>query len=184
MASMSLKERVKSVSLIFACGTAMFSDGYANAMIGNVNTLLRRIYGSDALAAHNYSTTLTSVGFAGTVVGMLTFGYLSDKMGRKFGMMTATGIVIVFSALSAASSGKTVAGLLKMLTAMRFLLGIGIGAEYPCGSVAASEQSEEAYIHKKSRHRWLALATNTMLDWGFVIASLVPLILFKMQVSL
>ncbi|PPQ69138.1 hypothetical protein CVT24_000004 [Panaeolus cyanescens] len=91
--------------------------------------------------------------------------------------MTATGIVVLFTGLSAASSGKTVTELLNMLTAMRFLLGIGVGAEYPCGSVAASEQSEEPYMSEKSRHRWLALATNHMLDWGFVIASLVPLIL-------
>ncbi|PPQ80400.1 hypothetical protein CVT24_000676 [Panaeolus cyanescens] len=173
----TFKERVKSVSLIFACGTALFSDGYANGVIGNV---LRRVYGADALAAHNYGTTLSSLGFAGTVVGMLSFGYLSDKMGRKFGMMAASGIVVLFSGLSAASSGTSVAGLLRMLAAMRFLLGIGVGAEYPCGSVSASEQSEEAHINKKSQHRWFALATNTMIDWGFVVASLVPLILFLM----
>lgn len=83
---------------------------------------------------------------------------------------------------------------------VRFLLGIGIGAEYPCGSVSASEQSEEQHINKKAQHRWFALATSksnsnrtfvpiididllledTMIDWGFVVASLVPLILFLM----
>lgn len=42
-----------------------------------------------------------------------------------------------------------------------FLLGIGIGAEYPCGSVAASEQSEEPGINKNAQHRWFALATST-----------------------
>jgi MFS family permease len=77
--------------------------GYANNIIGNgeylapsgkiyadrpnvVNTLLKRIYGPDFFPS-NYSQTLTSIGFAGTVVGMLTFGYLSDKFGRKFGMV-------------------------------------------------------------------------------------------------
>ena len=43
----------------------------------------------------------------------------------------------------------------------RFLLGIGIGAEYPCGSVAASEQSEDDGINKNAQHRWFALATST-----------------------
>ncbi|KAF9038118.1 putative metabolite transporter [Panaeolus papilionaceus] len=175
----ALKDRVRGVSLIFACGTALFSDGYANAVIGSGTTILRRVYGADALAAHNYGTTLSSLGFAGTVVGMLTFGYLSDRMGRKFGMMAASGIVVLFSGLSAASSGTSVSGMLRMLAAMRFLLGIGVGAEYPCGSVAASEQSEEEHIDKKSQHRWLALATNNVIDWGFVIASLVPLILLR-----
>jgi MFS family permease len=176
----TFKERLKTVSLIFACGTALFSDGYANGVIGSVNTLLSRIYGADALAHHNYSRILSSVAFAGTIVGMLTFGYLSDKIGRKFGMMTATGIVALFSLLSAASAGAhdSIGGLLSMLSAMRFLLGIGVGAEYPCGSVSASEQSEEKGIHKNAQHRWFALATNAMIDFGFVVAAFVPLVLF------
>lgn len=178
---MAKKVALSSVSLIFACGTALFSDGYANNVIGSVNTLLTRIYGtgSDGITT-NYSTTLSSVAFAGTVVGMLTFGYLSDKAGRKFGMMSATGIVALFSGLSAASSGAnhSLHGMLAMLIACRFLLGIGVGAEYPCGSVSASEQSEEEGIAKNSQHRWLVLATNTMIDNGFVIGAFVPLVLY------
>ena len=79
-----------------------------------------------------------------------------------------------------------------------FLLGIGVGAEYPCGSVAASEQSEEEGIPKNAQHRWFALATSkkksplhtsrctyvtlldTMIDFGFVVSSFVPLVLFWM----
>ncbi|KIP08049.1 hypothetical protein PHLGIDRAFT_127292 [Phlebiopsis gigantea 11061_1 CR5-6] len=166
------------VSLIFACGTALFSDGYANGVIGSVNTLLKRIYTTDIPTS--YSTTLSSLAFAGTVVGMLSFGYLSDRYGRKFGMMTATVIVALFSGLSAASSGAhhSVKGLVSMLSAMRFLLGIGVGAEYPCGSVAASEQSEESGVSQKAQHRWFALATNSMIDFGFVVAAFVPLVLW------
>ncbi|RPD61157.1 metabolite transporter [Lentinus tigrinus ALCF2SS1-7] len=174
------KKGLSQVSLIFACGTALFSDGYANNVIGAVNTLLKRVYGDEFAKHKNYSTTLSSLAFAGTVVGMLLFGYLSDKMGRKFGMMTATGIVAVFSGLSAASTGAhhSIGGMLAMLMACRFLLGIGVGAEYPCGSVAASEQSEEPGISKNAQHRWFALATNTMIDFGFVIGAFVPLVLF------
>lgn len=176
----SLRERVKSVSLIFACGTALFSDGYANGVFSSVNTLLQRIYGKEALAANNYTSTISSIIFAGTVVGMLTFGYISDKIGRKFGMMSATGIVAFFSGLAAASSGAhgSLGGMLSMLSACRFLVGIGVGAEYPCGSVSASENSEDAVISKNAQHRWFALATNTMIDFGFVVAAFVPLVLF------
>lgn len=181
---------------------------------------MKRVYGADRIATHNYGTVLASVAFAGTIVGMLTFGYLSDKMGRKFGMvrsladssdvpspteflqMLATGIVALFSGLSAASSGAhgSLNGLLAMLTACRFLLGIGVGAEYPCGSVAASEQSEEEGVQKGTQNRWFALATSkhfkcfprcwiplthsalidSMIDFGFVISSFVPLVLFWM----
>ncbi|EKM78114.1 hypothetical protein AGABI1DRAFT_86289 [Agaricus bisporus var. burnettii JB137-S8] len=175
-----LKERLRKVSLIFACGTALFSDGYANGVLSDVNTLLNRIYGADRIDANGYGTTVRSLAFAGTVVGMLVFGYLSDKIGRKFGMMAASGIVALFSGLSAASSGAhgSLDGMLAMLSAMRFLLGIGIGAEYPCGSVSASEQSEQDGIDKRAQHRWFALATNSMIDFGFVISAFVPLVLF------
>ncbi|KAG6873955.1 hypothetical protein C0995_008994 [Termitomyces sp. Mi166 len=95
-----------------------FKSRYANGVIGSVNTLLKRIYGPDLLSRHNYSTVLSSLAFAGIVVGMLIFG-------------------------------------------------IGVGAEYPCGSVSASEQTEQPGISKRAQHRWFVLATNTMIDFGF-----------------
>lgn len=166
------------VSMIFACGTALFSDGYANGVIGAVNTILRRLYPHE-ISTTNYGQTLSSLAFAGTVVGMLVFGWISDKIGRKTGMMTATGIVALFSFLSACSKGAngSIPGMLDALSAFRFLLGIGVGAEYPCGSVAAAEQSEGEGVAKNAQHRWFALATNTMIDFGFVIAAFTPLVL-------
>jgi len=167
------------ISLIFACGTALFSDGYANSIIGTVVTIMRRKFGATAITDAQ-KTNLNAIAFAGTVFGMLTFGYISDKLGRKFGMMSATGIVTLFSFLSACSqgAGNSLNGLVTALMVFRFFLGIGIGAEYPCGSVAASEQSEEPGIDKRAQHRWFALATNSMIDFGFVIGAFVPLVLF------
>lgn len=53
-----------------------------------------------------------------------------------------------------------------MMLEPSFLLGIGVGAEYPCGSVAASEQSEESGVGKNAQHRWFALATS---QYSFVL---------------
>jgi MFS family permease len=176
---MGILKTLQSVSPIFACGTALFSDGYANGIISDLNFLLNRIYDNE-LTAHKYTNIISSMVFAGTIVGMLLFGWLSDRVGRQWGMMTATGIVAFFSLLCAASQGAhdNLTGLIAMLSVFRFLLGIGVGAEYPCGSVAASERSEEKDIAKMSQHRWFALATNCMIDFGFVISTFVPLVLF------
>ncbi|EPQ52931.1 MFS Git1p-like glycerophosphoinositol and glycerophosphocholine permease [Gloeophyllum trabeum ATCC 11539] len=169
-----------SSNTISRSGTALFSDGYANGVIGSVNTILTRIYGKAAMTKNNYSTTLSSLAFAGTIVGMVSFGYLADKVGRKFGMMFASGIVAVFSGLSAASHGAngSLGGMLAMLSACRFLLGIGIGAEYSCGAVAAAELSEEAAIKKAAQHRWFTLSTNSVLNFGIVVSSFVPLVAY------
>lgn len=50
-------------------------------------SVLRRVYGSENVTANHYTDVLNSLVFAGTIVGMLTFGYLSDRLGRKFGMV-------------------------------------------------------------------------------------------------
>ena len=41
--------------------------------------VLTRVYGSAELKKHDYSRTLSSLGFAGTVVGMLIFGGPDDR---------------------------------------------------------------------------------------------------------
>lgn len=42
-------------------------------------------------------------------------------------------------------------------------VGIGIGGEYPAGSVGAAESTGE--LKSGSRNLWFILFTNTMIDW-------------------
>jgi MFS family permease len=111
-----------------ACGAGLFSDGYLQAVIGPVNTILQILY-PDTYKNSRAVSNVTSIAFAGTVVGQLVFGYTSDKWSRKWTLLLSTIILIVFAALSAGSygAGGSVTGLLAALTAYRFLLGIGIG---------------------------------------------------------
>ncbi|KAK4700921.1 hypothetical protein P7C70_g5323, partial [Phenoliferia sp. Uapishka_3] len=101
-----------------------------NGVVGEINTILKKLYPVD-YTQHQHGTLFSSMGFAGTVVGMLVFGYLADKIGRKFGMITATLIVAVFTLLAASAygAGGSVPGMLQALIAYRFLTGIGIGAD-------------------------------------------------------
>ncbi|GAA6009663.1 hypothetical protein JCM10207_004146 [Rhodosporidiobolus poonsookiae] len=145
------------ISLVFACGTSLFADGYINSAAGTVNTILGRIYPDD-YGKNHYSQLFSGMAYLGTVVGMLSFGYLVDRYGRKYGMLTASGIMIVFTALSAGAygAGGSVQGLFAALTAYRALTGIGIG---------------------RFQHGMFIAATNAMIDLGFVVASFVPLVL-------
>ena len=165
---------ISKLGTIFACGAALFMDGYVNNSIGTVNTLLKGLYRD--VMDKTTSETLTAIAFAGTVLGMLVFGYYSDAVGRKSGMIVSTIIILVFTALSAGAYYKgSSKGMVQMLTAWRFFTGIGIGAEYPTGSVAAAEQSEE--MPGYFQHGPFIFATNFMIDLGFLIASFVPLVL-------
>jgi MFS family permease len=156
------KKGLSNVALIMACGTALFSDGYINGVIGSVNTILKKLYPVET-KLHNHGTIFSSIGFAGIVVGQLTFGWFSDLVGRKNGMFVANAIVFVFVALSAGAygAGGSINGMLAALSAYRFLSGIGIGAEYPAGSVAAAENTEQPGVNKTRQQMWFALATNS-----------------------
>ena len=65
-----------------------------------MNTIFSKIYPEE------YPTLPTtplvpSIVFAGLMFGQLLFGYISDKCGRRVGMVAATIIIILFSALCA-----------------------------------------------------------------------------------
>ncbi|KAK8432288.1 major facilitator superfamily domain-containing protein [Phyllosticta citricarpa] len=160
---------------VIACGAGLFSDGYLNNVIGSVNTMLKRIY-PDEYANSSAQNNVSSITFAGTVVGMLFFGYTSDRFSRKWSLFASTVIIIVFAALGAGSygAGGSVSGLFAALTAYRFFLGIGIGGEYPAGSVGCAESTGE--LKSGTRNRWFILFSNVMIDFAFLVSSIVPVI--------
>lgn len=159
-----------------ACGAGLFSDGYLNNVIGSVNTVLGTLY-PETYATSSAVKNVPSIAFAGTVVGQLFFGYMSDHYSRKWSLMASTIILVIFAALCAGSygAGGSQSGLFAALTAYRFFLGIGIGGEYPAGSVAAAESTGE--LKKGHRNRWFIMFTNFQIDFGFVVAAIVPMIL-------
>lgn len=71
----------------------------------------------------------SSIVFAGTVVGQLFFGWMSDHVSRKWALMASTLVLILFAILGTASygAGGSVQGMLVAFTVYRFFLGIGIG---------------------------------------------------------
>lgn len=150
-----------------------FPYSFLCSVIGSVSTMLGQIYGKEytqSAAKRNVS----SIAFAGTVVGQLVFGYTSDKWSRKNSLLVSTVILTLFTALAAGSygAGGSTQGLFAALTAWRFFVGLGIGGEYPAGSVACSEATGE--LNSGSRNRWFIFFTNCAIDWGFVIGAFVP----------
>lgn len=169
------KDRWERLWPVVACGAGLFSDGYLNGVIGSVNTMLGKIYPT-TYKTSAAQANVSSITFAGTVVGMLFFGWTSDHISRKWSLFVSTIIILVFAALSAGSygAGGSQSGLFAALTAYRFLTGIGIGGEYPAGSVGCAESTGE--LKEGTRNRWFILFTNVQIDLGFVISAIVPMI--------
>ncbi|KYK54469.1 hypothetical protein DCS_06427 [Drechmeria coniospora] len=160
---------------VFACGAGLFSDGYINNVIGSVNTVLklqyREIYTNSEAAKY-----VAGIAFAGTVIGQVVFGFTSDRWSRNNSLVLSTVILIIFTALATGSyfQGDAV-GMFNMLAAWRFFVGIGIGGEYPAGSVGCAESTGD--LKKGTRNRWFILFTNTMIDLGFVFGAFIPYVI-------
>ena len=88
--------------------------------------MLAIIYPDD-YAKSRAQNNVSSITFAGTVLGQLVFGYLSDTWSRRNALLVSTVILIVFSILCAGSygAGGSVQGLFAALVAYRFFLGVG-----------------------------------------------------------
>ncbi|CAK7897795.1 major glycerophosphoinositol permease Git3p [[Candida] anglica] len=171
------KTKMSSLWPAFASGAGLFSDGYVNNSIGTVSFALKKLYPTE-MAANNSLSNVSSIAFAGTVLGMLTFGYVSDRISRKWGMLFTNAMLILFTILTAAATwgaNGSIYGLLAAITAFRFLLGVAIGAEYPTASVISAEFANQ--LPAGNRNRYFVWFTNTMIDLGFVVSAFVPLVL-------
>lgn len=171
------KVQMKNLWPAFVSGAGLFSDGYVNNSIGTVSNCLSRLY-PDEYKNSNAISNVSSIAFVGTVVGQLLFGYISDRVARKGGMMAANVMLILFTLLCAVGTWGAHGspyGLFAALTTFRMFLGIAIGAEYPTASVIASEFANMLPAGK--RNRYFTWFTNTMIDFGFVISAFVPMVL-------
>ena len=75
------------------------------------------------------------------MVGQVSFGWLADRFGRTrlYGIELA---IVIFSTIGVASvstgNGHNM-NILGWLSVWRFLMGVGIGAEYPLSAVITTE---------------------------------------------
>ncbi|KAF3991943.1 hypothetical protein FT663_02502 [Candidozyma haemuli var. vulneris] len=169
------KVKFDSLWPAFTAGAGLFSDGYVNNSIATVNICLTRIYG-DTYAESESMSNVTAIAFAGIVLGQLSFGYISDHIARKGGMMAANIILVFFTICCAAATwGVTPEGMFVALTVFRFFLGVGIGAEYPTASVIASEFANQLPVGH--RNRYFIWFTNSCICTGYVTAAFVPMVL-------
>ncbi|KAG4304672.1 hypothetical protein PORY_002065 [Pneumocystis oryctolagi] len=157
-----------------AGGVGLFSDGYLNGVSGSLTTIIGNLYPKEYTTQKK--SLLNSMIFMGNVLGMLIFGYACDKSGRKYSLIVASVLLVVFAILSAAAYYKgTNNGVINSLIVYRFLLGIGIGGEYPAGSTTISEGAQE--MRGRHKHSLFIFLTDFMICMGFVMAGFCSFVL-------
>jgi PHS family inorganic phosphate transporter-like MFS transporter len=155
-AGAALRRRALLVS-----GMGFFTDAYDLFVIGIVSTLLKGQWhlGTGQLA------TLNAVMLGAAFLGALVFGRLADAIGRTRVYWMSAALMVL------AAIGSALSPSLAVLTAFRFLLGFGVGGDYPVSAVLMSE-----YAASKDRGRQVALVFSTQAI-GLIIGPLLALAL-------
>ncbi|OCK75629.1 MFS general substrate transporter [Lepidopterella palustris CBS 459.81] len=155
--------------LVWAVASSgFFTDSYNLFATNAILPALSYVYWPENTKTHR-ETNINIMTLTGSIVGQLTFGYLADRYGRTqlYGIEL---IIVIVSTLGVAQSSTGVGGSMSItasLMAWRFLMGIGIGAEYPLSAVITAEWSSVS-----SRARMLA-AVFLMQPVGQLFAYLV-----------
>jgi PHS family inorganic phosphate transporter-like MFS transporter len=121
-------------------GMGFFTDAYDLFIIGTVLLLISKdpTIGKGSIFGPTFAANSALIGSSSLVaafIGALAFGALADRLGRK----AIYGIELIIMAIGAILSA--VAPTLTWLIIVRFLLGIGIGGDYPVSATIISEHS-------------------------------------------
>ncbi|GMN34695.1 hypothetical protein TIFTF001_004828 [Ficus carica] len=179
---------------IIIAGMGLFTDAYDLFCIAPIMRLLGHIYynsssklsrnsvgppGDDNDDDSNYQvpavvvSMIVGIALVGTVIGKLVFGRLGDLIGRR----RVYGLALMLMVLSSIGCGFSICTkrgcVLVSLGFFRFLLGVGIGGDYPLSATIMSE-----FANKRTRGSFIA-AVFSMQGIGILASSAVTMVVCK-----
>ncbi|KAJ5664783.1 uncharacterized protein N7477_007231 [Penicillium maclennaniae] len=169
-------ERKRSGVLnVVVSGLALFSDGYNAQIIGYMEPLFSVLYKNGM--SSTIKSRLSNSYLIGEIFGMLFFGVLIDRIGRRTGIIAATIFLILGIVLATAAHGISELGMFWMMIVARGIAGFGAGGEYPVCATSATEAADETEKLREQRGFLVAVTTDFAVDLGFVAAGVVALII-------
>lgn len=143
------------VKSLLTTGMGVFTDGYDLSSIGIVLLLVLSEFGITTKSPDYVSLTAAISGsaLAGAAVGAILFGFLSN-MGRKTFYGVDVALMTFGALLQAFVTDPT------QLIIVRFLLGLGVGADYVLSPMIMAE-------HSNAKDRGKIIALGFGLFWGF-----------------
>jgi len=155
---------------MFTTGMGVFTDGYDLSSIGIVLPLVLATFGIDHVSGLQ-SGCLAGSALVGAAIGATLFGALAQKGRKRY-----YGIDVALMALAAAA--QAVAPGLWSLIAIRFVLGIGIGADYVLSPTIMAE-----HANRRDRGKKLGFGFAGMWGFGAIASALLLLALQHAGVS-
>jgi MFS family permease len=151
-------------------GLGVFCDGYDLSSVGIVLPLILASFGQASLSSLE-SATLAASALVGAAFGALLFGVLGQSGRKRFYGLDV--LILGVTALAQAFAPN-----IDWLIAIRFLLGIGVGADYVLSPVIMAE-----HANRRDRGMALGLGFGTMWPLGALAAGLLNLLLQGVGIS-
>ena len=155
---------------ILVTGLGVFCDGYD---ISSIALVLTSVLASFHVAHHDVpimKAWLAAGALVGSMAGALAFGLLAQKGRKRFYGVDA--LILGVAALAQAFMPSV-----WLLVACRFVLGIGVGADYVLSPTIMAEHS-----NRKDRGKAIGLGFGTMWPIGALTAALFKLLLDSFHV--
>lgn len=152
---------------VITSGMGFFTDAYDLFVIGVVSTILKNVWHISTLDI----SLLSSTALLSAALGAIIFGRIADRMGRKF--VYGYELLVLAAGAIASAFSPNVAWLLIF----RFLLGLGIGGDYPVSATLMSE-----YSNRYDRGKLITLVFSTQA-LGLIVGPLLTVILLVSGVN-
>ncbi|KAJ5389727.1 uncharacterized protein N7496_000795 [Penicillium cataractarum] len=164
--------------VVLVAGLGFFLDGYTLFASNMALPMISYVYWRDEVSSLRV-TCINIATLAGTLFGMVIFGFLADKNGRKK-MYGVELVLLITSTLGVVMSSTGENGSMNIyawLIWWRVCVGIGVGADYPLSAVITSE-----FAPTKHRARMMA-SVFFMQPLGQIAGNLVALIVIAIARS-
>ncbi|HUB13425.1 MAG TPA: MFS transporter [Acetobacteraceae bacterium] len=149
---------------LFTTGMGVFTDGYDLSSIGLVLPLVLGAFGVAKLTGLQ-SGLLAGSALVGAGVGALIFGALAQNGRKKY-----YGLDVMVMAIMALA--QAFAPNLESLIVIRFLLGIGVGADYVLSPTIMAE-----HANRRDRGKKIGIGFGVMWPTGAAFAAVLALVL-------